>query len=467
MATKFLLSWRRQERRWRRRYHGKDYYFRLKDGETKESSYARCMAEWRALKRELDQQPESADQRSWQILIDRAKGELLLLQQEDTPGNRLKWLLTWQFLHNYELARDSGIPWFLEEPPETIKIPPLIEVGSGGLEEEEPPPWEQHHVNPATPTSLPTSVSDNIRDFLEENRLKAQRGDLSISRVEILQRSIKDFGNHLGSVEMADLTEPRIIGYRDNLLRRVDDGKLAKYTAQTYMRVARQFIQWAWSFRRLEDKPRCLEGTTLAITVGAPEHIITFTDEEVAATLLDAPMPLKLHILLMLNCGMTQVDVSDLKQSEVNWINGTITRKRSKTRKSEGAPTVTYPLWPTTWALLQQYRSDAPTVFINRNGQPLLRREEQEGKVKKVDNIRCAFRRFTKDRTCKKPLKIFRKTAASKLAQHAAYKSYAEYFLAEASKNIADRHYVVPSQQQFNDAVLWLGQQFGQMGEKP
>ena len=43
----------------------------------------------------------------------------------------------------------------------------------------------------------------------------------------------------------------------------------------------------------------------------------------------------------MFNCGMYQNDIAELRQDEVNWMKGTVTRARSKTRERNG-PVVTY-----------------------------------------------------------------------------------------------------------------------------
>ena len=63
----------------------------------------------------------------------------------------------------------------------------------------------------------------------------------------------------------------------------------------------------------------------------------------------------KLYLLLMLNAGMYQADVSDLGADEVNWQAGTITRKRSKRWKAVGSMSVTYKLWPETVELLREF----------------------------------------------------------------------------------------------------------------
>ena len=79
---------------------------------------------------------------------------------------------------------------------------------------------------------------------------------------------------------------------------------------------------------------------------------------------------LKLHILLALNCGYTNTDIAELKDPQVDWQRGAISRKRSKTQHVANVPVVTYPLWPQTFALLRQYRSGQATVLLTRSGGP-------------------------------------------------------------------------------------------------
>ena len=71
----------------------------------------------------------------------------------------------------------------------------------------------------------------------------------------------------------------------------------------------------------------------------------------------------------MLNCGMYQNDIAELRQEEVNWKKGTITRARSKTRERNG-PVVTYKLWPETLCLLKKHRATGRAGAHHRRGQP-------------------------------------------------------------------------------------------------
>jgi hypothetical protein len=125
---------------------------------------------------------------------------------------------------------------------------------------------------------------------------------------------------------------------------------------------------------------------------------------------------------------------------------------------------VDYPLWRQTFALLKRFRSDhAEWALLNSNGSPLWRWTEKNGKRTKTSNIATAFYQLMADtpKEDRKPLKAVRKTAASMLENHPKYGRYAQYFLGHAPRSIADRHYVQPSKEQFDKAVLWLGKVLG------
>jgi hypothetical protein len=45
------------------------------------------------------------------------------------------------------------------------------------------------------------------------------------------------------------------------------------------------------------------------------------------------------------------------------------------------------------------------------------------------------------------------------LGTHPQYKFYAQYFLAHSPKTVADKSYVIPSQEEFFKALAWLREQ--------
>ena len=134
----------------------------------------------------------------------------------------------------------------------------------------------------------------------------------------------------------------------------------------------RQFINWACENEYI-DLPRNIKSRDLEVSV-SPKKVKAMSVVDFRMLYGAANERTKLFLLLMANCGMTQMDISDLAQSEVDWRQGRIIRKRSKTKKHEDVPTVNYILWPETLSLLKQFRSeDAERVLVNKTGQPLVR----------------------------------------------------------------------------------------------
>ncbi len=135
-------------------------------------------------------------------------------------------------------------------------------------------------------------------------------------------------------------------------------------------------------------------------------------------------------------------------------------------------PEVTYRLWPETAALLNvcgnsKSKDDQDRILVTAEGKPLVQEELRDGEAKRCDNIKSAYVRLLKklnvptDTESRKSyqLKLIRKTSASLLEKHLLYGRYANHFLADSPRSIADSHYVVPDQKNFDDAIDWLRQQ--------
>jgi integrase len=190
--------------------------------------------------------------------------------------------------------------------------------------------------------------------------------------------------------------------------------------------------------------------------------IRTMTVDEVRTLVGASTGQLTLHLLLMANCGFTQQDVSDLKQNEVDWSAGTITRKRSKTDDHEDVPTVTYKLWPRTFELLTHYRSQpGDPVLRTKSGKRWMVKRQTNGKFNRTDSTKSVYRHLMKKTGIIKPPKILRKTSSTLLKSHDLYFPFVDLFLGHAAASIADRHYADESQNRFDAAVAWLGEQYG------
>ncbi len=222
------------------------------------------------------------------------------------------------------------------------------------------------------------------------------------------------------------------------------------------LRIAKSFVSWL-AEKGFIPVPPNLHSRRQRFGGGA-RVIATIPVEEVRRLISNAPGQLQLHLLLMINCGMTQVDISDLSPGEVDWNRGRIRRKRGKTADHESVPTVDYPLWSETWSRLRVFgRRDGDRVLLIKSGQPWVRdRLLDSGKRSKVDAIKSNYRHLQRVTSSVHPMKLFRKTSASVLETDGNHARYTLMFLRHAPKTVADRHYVVPSQANFDRAIEFL-----------
>ena len=181
---------------------------------------------------------------------------------------------------------------------------------------------------------------------------------------------------------------------------------------------AKQFIS-RLAEMKLIPLPGNIRSRRFRFNHSAAAEIETFTVDEVRALLAACDgfsERTKLYLLLMLNCGMYQNDIAELRQDEVNWSKGTLTRARSKTRERNG-PVVTYKLWPETFALLKKHRAGGELALTTDEGNPLVKYWLEDGKMRRYDAIQSAWTRLAEKMGGKIRLgmKHLRKTSATML----------------------------------------------------
>src|SRR5262249_12936753 len=140
----------------------------------------------------------------------------------------------------------------------------------------------------------------------------------------------------------------------------------------------------------------------------------------------------EVYLLLMLNCGMYQSDISHLGGDEKDWLAGPPAPPRSKTPPS---PRGTYKNWPPALALRQRHKAKVALpnergsnrVLLTERGEQLVRFWEEEGKMRRYDIIQSAYSRLQERAKVQRPLKCLRKTSASLLAEDSRYKFYCQY----------------------------------------
>lgn len=156
------------------------------------------------------------------------------------------------------------------------------------------------------------------------------------------------------------------------------------------------------------ELPRNLDEHRITVS---PKAIPTWSVEEAKRAVDAATGQLRLHLMLMINCGMTHIDISDLQDPEVDWESGRITRKRSKERNEKNVPTVQYLIWPQTLDLLRRYRSGGKTVLLTESGKRWVRKEIVGGRLVKSNNINSNYAHLKRKLSFRKPLKELRKTS--------------------------------------------------------
>jgi integrase len=306
------------------------------------------------------------------------------------------------------------------------------------------------------------TVQENVNNWLVTQQAQVASGQMTPGRYQTVAGQMAHVLGYLGAASNVEaLDAEKVAGFYGYALEQVSSQRWSRAYARETFSTARRWVRWLWEMGKIE-LPRNINSRSFRF--GSPvKSIRTWTPEEVSKVLAAARPKMKLILLLMLNTGATQQDVSDLLDTEVNWREGRIVRKRSKTGDHDSTPVVNYKLWPQTFAVLKRFRSGGEHVLTTRTGKPYLRQALVAGKVTRSDIVAAYYYKLKKKIGFKKPLKLLRKTGASLLESHEAYGRFVGHYLGHAPKSMAERHYAAPAQALFDEAILWLGRQLSQM----
>ncbi len=517
MPRKELMSWNAREQRWHKRYRGKSYAVsprKLHCDCSKSASLAAANKWWEQKQADIDGElfANSDHGRALNAAVACAKQSLRHEQQLKNGDRYALWQPITRALQvrseNKEplsgnIAIDNDGALSLIDLPKLPPLPPaqlrlfIDEIyraalarasGAAPLE-----PWNKRPNNAVT--------SPTIRDAIAEFVDKEKRSKVCPERVVSVKSDLDRMATVLCSADPERVTTT----IDEQSIREIQEPQTwsAKWAAKTYQRyysAVSEFVRWCYEQRYLSELPRNLG--RLKVETLSPGKQPTFAPAELKAIFAklddlaaayDADWSnrvaenatrfpsqrremkprrngakfLKLSILLMLNTGSTQQDLSDLLQCEVDWTEGRLTRKRSKNKKHETAPVVCYKLWPECFRLLQEFRSTDPAlVFVNEDGRPLKTTREEFGKLKKSDSLKCLLFRFQNaiSWTKGKGFKTLRKTGATLLKAHGIASEFREMYLGHSQKSIREIHYEQDSpefQARFDAAIAKLGELFG------
>jgi integrase len=527
MPRSIKLSWQPGSRGkpgyWKKFYKGKVYYFPSGNGKSDMTAYDAAWLMWERKKAEIDLTAPRRHQRGYEQCIEQwekvlswsnrngdkehaqqAAFKLADLRQRFTapkltPLTRNDW-----FEANFDLGVESqrlgeivlaAMPTadLLEGPPRWLEERGLVHLVNVEIPKGPPllikPSQKIIDSMDGSPSRIEREVSRGVwRDRLamqdrravpEDQSLGGQielcvarkekhgsAGQISAGRVRATKIHLSEFRDWLGKdTAVVEIDEKVLEDFHDHLLDKIAAKKWSGTTANDCMASVKSFVRWLWVKKAIQNLPRTLDPKCKDLVIGkSTGKIEVFTKEEIKVLLAKASDRTQLYILLMLNCGMTQKDISDLLESEVDWVEGRIIRKRSKTSDEENVPTVNYKLWPETFRLLQQERASGSTdrVLLNANGSSIWSELiSAGGKYLKTDNVKNCFDRLRKIAKIDKPLKSLKKTSASLLRNNKGFSGMESLFLGHAPRSMADRHYAAVPQELLDQALLWLGQQYG------
>jgi integrase len=153
-------------------------------------------------------------------------------------------------------------------------------------------------------------------------------------------------------------------------------------------------MEWAYRNAYVDRLPRNVDDNFAHVTLPDPEPN-PLTDDEVRQLFKACSKRTKLYLLLGLNCGYRQRDISTLDHSHLHLDGpdkaGYIKRKRNKT----GSPQH-HRLWPVTTRYLWAEMTDPvrnQLALLDQHGQPLQVVTHNEGKYSKTNPIGTAFNR--------------------------------------------------------------------------
>jgi integrase len=481
--------------RWKKKYKGKSYYFDGGCGKSDQSAYKAALAAWERLKHRLDGEapkPHQADYEreivTWEDVLawsqkhhddkmaEEAVAKLKALKSGLAPSRPKPLPRELSFegwfdptvrnpaFHAFlsELGKDltgstddtsvQSLPGHDEYTAATQKfVEGVTDSGHGnrqvilvpsktGFDLTDPLTgqrdlWRDRLDVMKLASPLPEeTVKHFLEKFLVHKKGAVTAKLLSAGRYAKLKSHLGHFQQWVGQgTAVSDFASHTLTDYRTVLLKAIEEGKWNNTTASDRMESVKSFVRWLYQVEAITSLPRVLGTKSNALEIGkSTPDVVIFKKEEIILLLEKASARTTLYLLLMLNCGMTQKDISDLDFTEVDWEAGRIIRKRSKTRKFDSVPVVRYLLWPETLQLLRQERCEQESgcVLLNARGGPLLYEGlGAEDKCKKNDNIRNAYERLRRKVGIKKPLKSLKKTSVSFIYRNDSYRGLEVLFL--------------------------------------
>lgn len=471
------LTWR-EDGRWCKQYRGRWFYFSAKDlGKTRSEPIAKqAFKEWK-LKVDLSLADAEESEDSTAIGLIQREQERLLSEFPDTLETRLHYSALAKLAdHVRRKVGPETVDDFCEVASMISKLAKSFEQWPKGATLSAPGPLPSEAQpqsaegstrpritvrisDPAPPPGIPPWQSEGAETERPEKLsglvarfLKSLENRVSASRYEKVRLTTKRFLEEASDVPLKEINANLLLGYRDRLIAT----KRAAVTIRDNLVIIRQMIYWAYRAEIIDQIPRALErGWTVPIAI---QEVKPASVDEVRALIAVASEREKLYLLLAANLGYGPKDISELRKDEIEWATGIVSRKRTKTKRLQNSPTISYELWPETLKLLKKFESSHEhLVLTTEKGSPLVsERKRLDGSLIRSDAIHSAWVRLCRKVETPIQLKQLRKTSASLLANDPSHNKWVDHFLGHTPKSTSAKHYVKLDNGPFHEALRWL-----------
>jgi hypothetical protein len=229
------------------------------------------------------------------------------------------------------LTGESGLPQVVKENLPAGRVSEIEECAKGIRGEA---------VAPAG-----RSCQEQADAWMDNQYLDVRTGEMTPRRWTCVKSHLERFLSFVGSkADVKTITDSKLDAFEQHLKKQVGaqvsggEGISSKYANEVFATSRRWVRKWVYGTQKLIPLP---ENISKRVSFGhSAKPIITWRVDEVHMVLGEASERMRLFLLLMLNCGFTQKDISDLQDGEVDWTTGRITRKRSKTKRKKNTPLV-------------------------------------------------------------------------------------------------------------------------------
>ncbi|MEO8165425.1 MAG: hypothetical protein ABI619_08510, partial [Betaproteobacteria bacterium] len=349
---------------------------------------------------------------------------------------------------------------------------------------------------PRKPLTTGTDIAGLVSAYLENQRAKVP-SQFSVKHYQEMHHKLTYFLEYAEAQKLTDVSAIDAAGlqhFRNEQLHWLsapkEQGGVSRATVKKRLDCLKNWLLWCEEIGVYSTPGYLLKLSKVKSPRIDPETIgnngnsnPTFSVAEIQELWGLATERMRLFLLLGLNCGFTQIDISTLHRNHFDRKTNVIDRLRNKTKHHIHPTRQVFNLWPETNALLlKNANTSSELILRTESGNELLtRRINDDGSVTEIDSIRLAFDRLRtqwfkqqifsehpelaercsstaeteqkndrlsmllrkKRRADNRGFKVLRKSAANELEHKAEYKDLVSLFLAH-SETATKKFYTNP-----------------------